>query len=316
MGEYHLATAKQLDTVEVVAVCDIRIDRCRELAGKYAVAAAYSDLEDMLSTEVLDGVIIATPDAIHLQPSLAAAEAGIHILLEKPMATTVADAEAILTAVEAAGVKLMLGHIARFVPEYKMAHDKVASGELGMITNAYLRRSCTLAEGRRLAGRCSVNEYLAPHDFDLLLWYMGKDVTSVYATKGDFVLKPEYGVADYYWNVIKFANGASGVVHVAWCEPDTWPRLVEAQLMLNGTQGCVHTGLGHVGSTRSATESGYETPLVSAVEALANEITAFVDCIRLDRDPPITGIDGLNTVKLLVAAEESVRTGLPVEVAL
>jgi predicted dehydrogenase len=247
---------------------------------------------------------------------LAAAKVGVHILLEKPMATTIADAEAILTAVEVEGVKLMMGHTARFIPEFRMAHEQVASGDHGVITNAFLRRSCTLAEGRRLAGRCSVNQYLAPHDFDLLLWYMGSDVTSVYATKGDFVLKSQYDVADYYWNVLKFANGASAVVHVTWCEPGAWPTLVEAQLILNGTRGCVHTGIGQPGRARIATDRGYEIPLVGVEDALKKELTAFVDCIRLDQEPQITGVDGLNTVKLLAAAEESIRVGQPVEVDL
>lgn len=315
IGEIHIASYNAHPLCDVVAICDVDQKRLSEMQKKYNVPRTYTDQVEMQEKEHLDGIIIATPDEYHSKPVEIAAAAKLPIMLEKPIATTLEDADAIIKAVENAGVKMMLGFTLRWIPQYVEIHDQVAAGKLGRLTNAFARRSCRLSEGRRLYGRCSVNQYLGVHDMDFLLWCMGREVESIYATKGDFVLKPEIGVADYYWNVIKWKDGATGVVHASWCEPSGYNNYVEMQVILNGTEAGTHMLL--AGQQYSlSTETEYMTPEPSLYATYPTEAAHFIDCIINDETPIAGWQEGLDTLKLLLAAEESIAAGQPVKVSL
>jgi UDP-N-acetylglucosamine 3-dehydrogenase len=312
MGEFHIAPYQANPLCDLVAVCDVSEKRVKEIQKKYNIAHAYTDQRKMHEELDLDGILIATPDDLHREPVEIGAEAGVDIMLEKPIATTLADAEAILQAVEQAKVKLMHGFSLRFLLQNQQIKAKVDSGDLGQLTNAYARRSVRYSEGRRLYGRCSVNDYLGIHDIDQLLWMFGRDVDSVYATTGDFVMRQDLGVSDYYWNVIKWKNGATGVVHACWCEPETYPVFVEWELLLNGTKGSVHE-LFKGQPLWFADENSFETPLPH-IKAYYEEADHFVDCVRLGTNPTVDGYDGLAALKILLAAEQSLAQGKPVQV--
>jgi predicted dehydrogenase len=315
IGEIHISSYQAHPLCDVVAICDFDEERLGEMQQKYDVPRTYTDQAEMQANENLDGIVIATPDEYHRQPVELAAAAGLPIMLEKPIATTLEDAEAIIKAVEDANVTMMMGFTLRWIPQYVEIHNQVAAGKLGEITNAFARRSCRLSEARRLYGRCSVNQYLGVHDMDFLLWCMGRDVESIYSTKGDFILKPEIGVADYYWNVISWKNGATGVVHASWCEPTSYNNYVEMQVILNGMEAGAHMLL--AGQQYSlATEGELMTPEVSLYATYPTEAAHFIDCVIKDETPIAGWQEGLDTLKLLLAAEESIATGHPVGVAL
>ena len=121
-----------LADVELVAVCDVRETAARELAERTG-AAAYSDFAELLRRVDLDAVSVCTPDGLHREPCERALAGGRHVLVEKPIATTVEDAEAIVAAAHRAGVVLLVGHCLRFDPRYDQARQAVARGELGPI---------------------------------------------------------------------------------------------------------------------------------------------------------------------------------------
>lgn len=313
IGQVHVDAYVRHPLCDVIAICDVDPERLHDTQRRFHIERAYADQRLMHEREQLDGVVIATPDEHHLQPVQVAADAGVAIMLEKPIATTVADAEAIIDATDRARVTLMLGFILRWVPQYVAVHDRAASGALGTLTNAYARRSCRYSEARRLRGRCSVNQYLAVHDIDTLLWNLGRDVAVVYSTAGDFALSRELQTPDYYWNVIKFANGATGVVHASWAEPDAYRNYVESELLINGERGSAHLLLANQ-QLAFASDTTYETP--SVTPAFPLEAAHFVDCIRFHRRPLAGGQEGLDALRILEACEASVRSGGPVRVRL
>lgn len=313
IGQVHIRSYQQHPLCEVVALCDRDPKRLQEAAEQFRITAVYTDQREMHARESVDGVVIATPDHLHREPVEIAAAAGVHVMLEKPIATTLADAEAIIGAADQAGVKLMLGFTLRWIPHYAAVHDQVAAGALGPLTNAYARRTIKYSEAYRLGGRCSVNEYLAVHDIDAVLWLFGREVESVYATRGDFLVRRDLGTADYYWNVLKFRSGATAVVHVSWCESNQHRNLVEMELMVGGERGSSHLTLAG-DQIRFATAAGFETPEVALSGVYPAEAAHFVDCILHDRQPLAGGRQGMDALKVMLAAEESIVRGAPVPV--
>ena len=313
IGETHVKAFQSVDEARVVAISDVNSGRLAEIKDRYAIKAAYLDVGDMLRKARLDGVVIATPDHLHRAPVQAAAEAGLPILLEKPIATTLRDAEGIISAVERAGVKAVQAFVLRFELPYVTLRQGFASGAFGIPHTAYAARILNISQARRYNGRCSVNQYLACHDFDYLLWVMGTDVESIYATRSDFRACEETGEADSYWNLIRWKNGAAASVLTSWGLPENSPR-GHWECRIIGTKGC-----GEVAGSRlriftdEMTDSIEDDP---DADAYRDQAQAFVDVIQGRAEPRATLLDGLRAQKLTLAAEESTQTGQPVNVHL
>lgn len=321
MGETHVRAAQFDARAELVAVCDVNKRRLDEIQQRYHVPHSYTDVREMFRSQKLDGVIIATSDQYHVEPVLVAAEAGAQIMLEKPIATTIEDAETILNATERARVKLMIGFVLRFTPAYVAIHERVVRGDLGALTMGYAKRASVIDEARRLGGRLSVNAYLSVHDVDTLLWNFGTAVESVYATKGEFILKDELKTSDYYWNLLKYTNGVTCVAHSIWTLPAGSPSFLESELVVHGTQGSAHLDVDGQWLRFSNQQRAEQPDFLYGIGepttgAYRLEDEHFVDCIQSGRRPIVDGVDGMNALKVILAAEESTRTGQPVAVSL
>ena len=315
IGEVHIQAFQKHPLCELVAVCDMNESRLQEMKMKYAIPEVYTNQAEMHEKCPLDGVIIATPDQFHREPTLLAAAAGVDILLEKPIATTIEDAEAIIQAVTAANVKLMLGMTLRYIPEYAHVQQQFLTGALGLPINAYSRRAVRKSEGYRLNGRCSVNEYLGVHDIDFLLSIFGREVDHVYATRGNFEIFDKLGVADYYWNIIKWKNGATAALQVTWNEPEGNKNLLEMECYVNGTNGSAHVILGGQ-QLNVATDQQCDYPELTLDNGYHIEADHFIKCILSDEQPYAGGQAGLDTLKIMIALEQSSKEGLPVQVNL
>jgi predicted dehydrogenase len=316
IGEVHINGFNASGKAEVVAIADVNEELLKSRQEAYHIPNTYTDYKEMLESEELDGVVVATPDELHRAPVEAVAAAGLPMLLEKPIATTLEDAEAIVKAVEMAKVPCLMGFTLRFVSHYVAVKQRFDSGDLGVPATAYTKRSCTVHEARRLYGRCSVNQYLAVHDMDYLLWVFGKEVESIYTVKSDFRVAEELNTADHYWNLLKWKNGATASVLVTWGMPEAYPMYVESEALLIGSKGSAQLNLGGQ-QTRIATDKTFEIPEVPLFTyTYREECGAFADVALGKVEPIATVYDGLNTYKLTAAADESVLTAQPVEVAL
>ncbi len=316
-GEVHLRSLLTLEDVSVEAICDIDKKRLAEVAKRYSIDNSYSNLDSMLDDQNLDGVVIATPDHLHLQPVKKVAAKKIPILLEKPLATTLEDANGIVNIVEETGVRVLMGFIMRWVPEINHLRQAIQDGRLGKITNVYTRRITRQASANRFKGRCTINEYLAVHDLDLMLWLLGSDLKTIYTIKGDFVVAEKYGTPDFYWNILRWSNGAVGVIHVAWDEQQTHlsshKYVGENEFIIKGTKGSARLSRPSE-NLRYYLSDKYET--VDLTPYHLDELKFFIDCIRGDVEISPNVYDGLAVVKIIHAAENSVREGKPVKVCL
>jgi UDP-N-acetylglucosamine 3-dehydrogenase len=134
------------------------------------------------------------------------------VFVEKPIASDLRDADAMIETCERAAVPLMVGHILRHDSAYVAMRQAVEEGRLGRLLTAYARRNAIIQEGHRLGGRTSVVQYLAVHDIDLLLWYHDVPFEGVTARAVRGRIAETYGTPDFVWLWIRFADGALGIV--------------------------------------------------------------------------------------------------------
>jgi len=312
--------------VELVAVCDLDASRAEALATAHG-ARPYTDVERMVAAEALGAVGIATPDHAHRDVVIAAAEAGTAILVEKPLATTVEDAEAIAAEVRARGVRLMVDFHSRYSPPFNVAKDAIERGELGRLVSAYYRLNDTIEVPLRMlswAAQSSVLWFLGSHAVDTLRWFTGSEVVRVYAREIRTVLASQgHDMADGYQSVLEFANGVVASVENTWIVPGSHPNINDIKVNLLGSEGMLDLDLTNHGVVRRFTAERMDYPDVFVLPKVHGRSVGFAHasiwdfCDRLISGAPfVVGLeDGVAVTKTVCAMLESSRVGQPVDVA-
>ncbi len=319
MGERHARVWAELPSTRLVSVYDIVPERTAQVAGELGCAAA-GGLEEALTTAGVDIVGVCTDDQSHLETCVAAAEAGKHVLVEKPLATTLGDCDAIIAACEAAGVKLMTGHICRCDPHYVRCRDAVAAGEVGEVVQVFARRNNIVPSGRRIGPRTSVAFFLGVHDIDLIQWITGARITRVYAEAASKVLA-DIGADDSIMTVFRLEGGAIGALETCWVIPEGSPNSLDARLEVVGTEGRVAARLGSEDFEQHSAERAQRADIVYWTEmhgrahgGLRRQLEHFAECIIEDREPAVSPADARAAVAVAVAIHASLATGGPVEI--
>ncbi|NLN70725.1 MAG: Gfo/Idh/MocA family oxidoreductase [Chloroflexi bacterium] len=302
IGQKHCQALAGIRSAKIVAVSDINEDVLNKTAQQYQ-ATPYQDYKDLLKHTGIEAVVVATPDDFHRDPCVAAAKAGIHILVEKPIATTEEDAQAIIDAAEEANVKLMVGFTLRFVPHYQKAKEAVQSGQLGQVISVFARRLNVISQAERINGRCGVLHFLGIHDFDVLRWIVGSEPVSIYSEASTSVER-KFPHEDETFSIINFANGVVACAHIGWNLPKNHPGGRDFKLDISGNQGCLNLDLATQG-VKIYTQSGHKFP--STAPGLAEEDRVFVECVLDDKPVPVTGQDGLVALRMVNAALESIE---------
>ncbi len=324
MGGIHARIAAELPGADVIAVADIDEARAKSVGVSYG-GQPYTEYREMLARERLDAVIITTPETDHREPAVSAAEAGCHIFMEKPLAATLEDADAILQACQKADVRLMTGYILRFEACYAKIHEAIAQGEIGTFLSGYARRNATIQEGRRLGGRTSVINYLSVHDVDQFLWYRpGHEVRTVFAKAIQGRLMEELGVPDFSWLMLEFDDGALGVVECGWALTEGWSGFSDVKMNIIGTHGVLSLDYNPMNLAQVTSDQGWtfpETrhwPVVNdrLAGAALLEMDHFIHCVRHNREPIVDGWAGRRSLEVALAAERSIAEGREVSLPL
>lgn len=188
VAHLHATAATRIHGVQLAAVCDLKPELAQAIAAPHG-AASFADYCELLDSTLVDAVIINTPHGLHKEMVLAAAARGLDILVEKPMATSVADCDEMETACAAAGVKLVVGQIQHFLPEKLAVEEALASGALGGVQAIHDYRSTDYRPGTRspwffdrsmAGGGAFMN--IGGHCLDRCLWFGGAPVAAVKAT--------------------------------------------------------------------------------------------------------------------------------------
>lgn len=302
MGQNHAGTISGLAGARLVAVAD-RCASTAQAVGTEFDANWCSDASELVARDDVDCVIIATSDDAHVGPVQAAAAAGKHVLLEKPIATTLADADQIIGSCVAANVKLMLGFVLRFDRRYARVREAVAAGEIGELESVFCRRTNLVTSQERLQGRVSVLSFLGVHDFDIMRWVSGSDVMRVHTEAvWNVHQKNGYDVEDTTWTLLRFRSGAIGSLEAGWVVPETFPTKADFKLEVTGSQGMIQYDLTKQELMFTNADGHYAerfNPMLRDQDAY------FVDCVRNGTMPSVTGQDGRAALEISLAAQRS-----------
>ncbi len=325
-GELHAMTYSRLPEARLVAVCDLNEQRAAEVARKYGAVAYTTDYHELLANPEIKAVSIATPDFAHRDIVIAAARAGKHILVEKPLATTVEDAEAILTAVKEAGVKLMVDFHNRCNPAFANAKQAIEAGDVGRPVYVYARLSNTTYVATQMlswGSKTSALWFLGSHIMDLVHWLLEDEPRRVYAVTRSGILKARgVDTQDFHVAIVEFKGGAVATLENAWILPETEPMVFNFKFELLGSQGSIYANTSDHRATEKYTITGSSLPDVLGVIPTSplriggfvlEAIGRFVDAVVHDRPVLATGEDGLLVTRVLRAIIKSTETGLPVD---
>ncbi len=289
--------------------------RAEAFAQKHNAAHAYTDYAEMLRDPGVDVVLITTPNALHADQAVAAARARKHVLCDKPLATSVADAARVVQACRTAGVRLGINFQTRHLACFAEAKRVIDAQEIGTVLVVQLEMSSGggALRGWRadpaLAGLGSVNN-IAVHAYDLLRYLLGSEVTEVMAM---FDTGRTGQLETLALALLRFENGTMAYVNANQKTPH-----YQADIDIYGTAGRIvgdHlTRPGLDGELRVLTERGETVTPYSTADAYRRAVADFADAVLHERDPRASGLDGLRSVQLTEAIARSAREGALVEV--
>ena len=317
MGANHARVWSQLPNTRLAAIADPDERAAKPLADRLG-ARYHRDAAALLAREDVDAVSIVTPDRSHVEPATAAARAGKHVLLEKPMAHDAGAAAAIAEAVEEAGVRLMVAHVLRFDPRYVQLREAAHPDRLGEPIHLRAKRNSIRGLAERLGAASSILFYLGVHDVDMMQWVARSPITRVYAQK---VQKLSNGNEDALQAVVNFANGAIGALDYSWAWPDGLPSGYHAAFEVIGTKSAALLDVRdqgfHVVTADGPTAA--DTHLWPEVHGritgdLRDELLHFAEAVRSGEPFVQDYRDALDAIRVLDALFASVEQDRPAAV--
>lgn len=322
-GVSHVQCAATAPNCELVAVCDRDVAKAEAAGARYGAAHVCADYRELLARDDLEAVSVALPDHLHREVTEAAFAAGKHVLLEKPMATNVADAAAILAAQRASGRKLMVNWSNRWMHSFAQTKEALDRGELGDPLYCYARLNNTLYVPTQMlswAAHTRLPFWLICHRYDIARWYFGSEAKRVHAVCRSVKLR-SLGIdtPDFYQATVEFANGCVGNFESCWIMPESMPYMVDSKFELICTEGYVNIDPARpsfvLATNTKQLDKGtlYGEVMGVPVGFVYQAFQHFVNCCLRDETPLITGEDGLAITRALVAMVQSAETGTTVE---
>jgi UDP-N-acetyl-2-amino-2-deoxyglucuronate dehydrogenase len=342
VGHLHAAALQSLPESEFVAVCARSSEKANAFAAKYHVGA-FTDVQDMITKAKVEAICICTPHPQHAAPAIAAAQAGAHVLVEKPLASSLADCDAMLAAARASHTIISTVCQRRFYPPCQRIHHALQDGRLGQPAlgiatmfgwrdEAYYQSDPWRGTWKHEGGGVLVNQ--SPHQLDLLLWYLGEpeEVFGYWANLNH----PYIEVDDTAVAVVRFKNGALGNIVTS----NSQNPALHVRVSVHGTNGAsagVQTdgGAMFVAGMSNILEPPFndiwtirgeehllaqwkeeDARLFNSVKPMEYfhrlQIQDFLRAIIEQRQPSITGEDGRRTVELFTAIYRATRDRKPV----
>ena len=293
--------------VTLVGIADENEKRGREMAATFKTNY-YQGYESLLEQQ-LDGVVICTNNRDHAKVSIAAAKKGIHILVEKPFATTIADAHAMLEAAREANVQIMNAFPMRFNPNVIAAKKKIDAGLIGEVLTITSINHGKIPGGwfidPALSGGGAVMDHTV-HLGDLIRWFTGSEIKSVFCESGE--LLHHKGIDDTGLVMIELNNGVSATIDCSWAHHTNYPIWAQVDMQIIGTKGVIELkAFAQVLHLDDQTNQRFEDIGWNETgdEGLIKE---FVQVCATGRTPLVTGLDGLRALEIALASYESSRT--------
>ena len=307
----HRAAWRKLENARIVGVSDLFPDRAKAAADEVGAERWTTDYMELLQWDEVDAVDICTTEATHGQIATDAAEHGKHILAEKPIATTLEDADKIIAAAAKSKVRLMVAHTLHFYDYSRAAKDAIDSGEIG--TPVYMRFCAGGGfwkqdwTGNRISPGATGGNVVTNgvHLADLCNWWMGARPVSVYGQARNLT-SAHLEMDDYFIFTIKYDNGAIAVGEISRAN---MPRSnTFKSITLIGTEGELTTGTEQE-SQWLYSDAGLDFLGLDIQHGFDREIREYAACLEEDKPPPVSGEEGRLALEVCLAGERSMRSG-------
>ena len=312
----------EISNTKIVAVVDANKKVAEEAAKELNASNFFIEFEEALAGVEFDAVCIGAPTFVHAETVIRAADAGKHIFCEKPLSTTLKEAEQMEKAIKRNNVKFQIGFMRRFDQNFLKAKKIIDQGEIG---NPILVKSVGRGPGLPPQWYCDVkrsNGLLAEvnsHDFDSLRWLSGSDYEQVYALADNFKC-PQYQeeYPDFYDTAVvslRFKNGVLGLID--GCCPATYGY--DARMEILGTEGMLQIGSQQAYSVlvwnnkSQLIKEGNKSWRILFKDAYLEEDKYFANCILNNEEPKVGIEEGKKAIEIVIAANKSIETGQPVK---
>ncbi len=295
---------------ELAWLCDADEGKREKALRAHPSARATGDLGELLGDDALDAVVLATPVPTHAELAVAVLEAGKHCFVEKPLATSAADAERAVLAAREAGRVLMVGHLLEYHPAVTRLKEMIDAGELGSLFYVY---------GNRVnLGQLRSDENalwsLGAHDVSVALHLIGEEPVECVAQGASYVRQP---VQDVVFCFLRFPSGAVAHLHLSWLDPHKERRITVVgakrmatfdDMLIEGKLALYDKGFDQDTSSWGeyiARSGDIYSPQLSNREPLRTECEHFIECVRTGATPRSDGASGLRVVRVLEALQNS-----------
>jgi myo-inositol 2-dehydrogenase / D-chiro-inositol 1-dehydrogenase len=324
----HAESLRSCAHARLIAVASPTSGHVEEFARKFGITRHFTDYHDLLALPELDMVVVGAPNHLHCQIAVDAAAAGKHVVMEKPLCLSLAEADRMIDACHRAKVKLMYAEELCFAPKYVRLKQLLDSGALG---HATLIKQSEKHDGphaphfwdvERSGGGVTMD--MGCHGIEFFRWMLGRPkIKSVYAQMSTQVHMAKTKGDDNAIIIVEFENGVIGVAE------ESWTKLggMDDRSEVHGSEGVAYADLLHGNAIETYSARGYEYAVEKAGSTkgwsftifeeawnygFPQEMEHFVECVRLDKPPSVTGEDGRAVLEAIFAAYESAGTGTKV----
>ncbi len=315
-AEGYINHLRRVPGVEMIGLADEDTQRGRHFAQMFETV--YFDSYEALLNTRPDGVVVCSENSKHRPLVEMAADAKVHVLCEKPLATNPADSQAILDACQHANVKLMTAFPMRFSAPLLEVKARLDVGDLGQV---YCFNTTNQGEvprhhrewfvDKELAGGGAVTDHVV-HLTDIMRWYLNSEVVEVYAQTNRIMHADDVDVETGGLVMLTFANGVFASIDCSWSKPNYYPTWGGLTFEVVTDRGAVF--IDAFKQYLTVYSHSVKRPLWAPWGSDSNQamIDEFVAALREDRQPCVTGLDGHRAVEVVAAAYESARLGLPI----
>lgn len=329
-GPNLLRNLASLPDVEITALCDLDLKRLDTFKQRFCPQARLvTDYRVLAEDSQIDAVIIATPIQTHYEVGSVFLSAGKHVFIEKPLARTTAECQALIDLAERYQRVLMVGHVFEFNVAVQKIKQYVDDGELGKLFYVYSQR----VNLGRIQHDVNALWSFAPHDISIMNYWFGLEPLRV-AARGFSYLSS--GIEDVVFVTLEYPNGVGAHLHLGWLDPrkvrlmtlvGSKKMIVYDDVSLDAKIQIYDKGISHLDDFLETPETFAEfqfqlrmgdlvIPTVHFGEPLQRECQHFIDCIQSGQQPCTDGLSGLRVVKVLEAAERSLKQdGKPIELS-
>jgi scyllo-inositol 2-dehydrogenase (NAD+) len=327
-GGIRAETCAASPYVSELHIAEIKEARLKEVADKTHPVTATTDYRELLKNDKINAIIVsATPETVHYPMAKETLLAGKHLLLEKPISLTLAEADELIDLARSKSLLFTIGYSQRFNPKFAYVKRSITDGTIGQPSSALVSRHITRNLGNKIGGRIKLSPAAmeATHDIDFVLWcFEPRKPVRVYAQMVNKIMHPTHGVPDSVWILVTLDDGSVFTIGAGWVLPPAYPNFSSTWIEMVGSEGAIMVDDSHRDVSINTMKRGIEFPLstmpgekVGHVYAgpMEAETIHFLDCVAHGKQPLVTPEHARMVMQVYQAADQSAEENRPIDIA-